>query len=75
MEKMTTKLSCDKISQVISIKKVKDEWFVELRDTKNIIKKVKPNAFIWRYKDYREALSQYISVVEQHAHHIALMSL
>lgn len=74
MEAMTTKLSCYKLAQVISIKKTEGYWCVELRDTKNRFK-VKHNTIVWRYKDYDEALSLYISLVEQHAHHIALISL
>ena len=31
---MTTKLSCEKLAQVISIKKVENGWCVEQRDTK-----------------------------------------
>lgn len=75
---MTTKLSCEKLAQVISIKKTEGYWCVELRDTKNRFKvkpKVKPNTIVWKYTDYDEALSLYISLVEQHAKHIALMSL
>ena len=74
MKEMTTKLSCEKLAQVISIKKVKDEWCVEQRDTKNLLD-VEHNTVTWRYPDYGEALSRYISLVEQQAHHIALMSL
>ena len=74
MKAITTKLSCEKLAQVISIKKTKDEWCVEQRDTKNMLD-IKHDKFTWRYTDYGEALSQYISVVEQQAHHIALMSL
>lgn len=74
MKAMTTKLSCEKLAQVISIKKVKDEWCVELRDTKNMID-VEHNTYTWRYRDYGKALSQYVSLVEQQARHIALMSL
>jgi len=74
MKTMTTKLSCEKLAQVISIKKTKDYWCVEQRDTKNLLD-VEHHTFTWRYTDYVEALSQYISVVEQQAHHIALMSL
>ena len=75
MEAMTTKLTCKKLAQVISIKKTEGYWYVELRDTKNIFKKVKLNTIVWQYKDYDEALSLYISLVEEHAKHIALMSL
>ena len=75
MEEMTTKLSCKKLTQVISIKKTEGYWRVELRDTKNIILKVKHNTIVWQYTDYEEALSQYISVVAQQARHIALISL
>lgn len=71
---MNTKLSCEKLAQVISIKKVKDEWCVEQKDTKNLFD-TRLDKFVWRYTDYGEALSQYVSVVEQQAHHIALMSL
>lgn len=74
MKAITTKLSCKKLAQVISIKKVKDGWCVEQRDTKNLLD-IMHDKFVWRYTDYGEALSQYISVVEQQAHHIALMSL
>lgn len=74
MKTMVTKLSCEKLAQVISIKKVKDEWCVEQRDTKNLLDVVH-DTFVWRYTDYGEALSRYISVVEQQARHIALMSL
>lgn len=76
MKAMTTKLSCEKLAQVISIKKVKDYWCVEQKDTKNLLNlNVEHNTFTWRYTDYGEALSQYISVVKRQAHHIALMSL
>ena len=34
MKAMTTKLSCEKLAQVISIKKTKDYWCVESRDAK-----------------------------------------
>lgn len=74
MKAMTTKLSCEKLAQVISIKKVKDEWCVEQKDTKNLLG-VEHDKFFWRYKDYGEALSQYVSLVEQQARHIAIMSL
>lgn len=74
MKAMTTKLSCEKLAQVISIKKTKDYWCVEQRDTKNLLDG-DLCTFTWRYTDYGEALSQYVSVVEQQAHHIALMSL
>lgn len=74
MKAMTTKLSCEKLAQVISVKKVKNGWFVELRDTKNLLD-VEHNKFVWRYEDYGEALSKYISVVGSQARHIALMSL
>lgn len=71
---MTTKLSCEKLAQVISIKKTKDYWCVEQRIRKNLLD-VEHNTFTLRYTDYGEALSKYISVVDQQAHHIALMSL
>ena len=74
MKAMTTKLSCEKLAQVISIKKAKGYWCVEQRDTKNLLD-VEHNTIVWRYTDYGEALDQYISVVKQQAHHIALMSL
>lgn len=76
MKAMTIKLSCDKLAQVISIKKVKNGWCVEQRDTKNLINVERGHdKFVWRYEDYGEALSRYISVVAQQARHIALMSL
>lgn len=74
MKAMVTKLSCERLAQVISIKRVKDKWCVEQRDTKNLLG-VKHDKFVWRYEDYGEALDQYISLVEQQARHIALMSL
>lgn len=74
MEAMTTKLSCEKLAQVISIKKTKDYWCVEQRDTKNLLD-AEHNTITWQYTDYGEALSQYISVVKQQAHYIALISL
>ena len=74
MKAMITKLSCEKLAQVISIKKVKGEWCVEQKDTKNLLG-VEHDKFFWRYKNYRDALSQYILVVEQQARHIAIMSL
>lgn len=74
MKAITTKLTCEKLAQVISIKKVENGWCVEQRDTKNLLD-VEHNKFVWLYEDYVEALRKYISVVEMQARHIALMSL
>lgn len=73
MKAMTTKLSCEKLAQVVSINKVKGFWCVEQRDTKNLLG-VKRNKIVFRCENYREALAQYISTVERQARHIALMS-
>lgn len=34
MGSMVTELSCDKLAQKISLKKVDNNWYVELMDTK-----------------------------------------
>lgn len=74
MKAMVTKLSCEKLAQVISIKKVKGNWCVEQRDTKNLLD-AEHHTFVFQYEDYGEALNRYVSLVEQQARHIALISL
>lgn len=74
MKTIVTKLSCEKLAQVISIKEVKGNWCVEQRDTKNLLNS-KCNTLVFKCENYSEALSRYVSLVEQQARHIALMSL
>lgn len=74
MKAMVTKLSCDKLAQQISLKKVKDNWCVEQKDTKNLLNE-KCDTIVFKCDNYNEALNRYVSLVEQQARHIALMSL
>lgn len=74
MESRVTKLSCDKLAQQISLKKVKGNWCVELKDIKNLLLS-KSETVIFECDSYNKAINRYVSLVEEQARHIALISL
>ena len=74
MKTTTTKLACEKLAMVISLKQKGDNYLVVIKETKNTLSRAN-NVYNFEYRNYGDALNKYVSVVEEEANHIALMSL
>lgn len=76
MDKLVTKLSCERIEQEVSVKQVNGVYVVELTTTKNeIIPEYTGETISWSCITYDDALQIYLSLAAKQAKHIALMSL
>jgi hypothetical protein len=72
----TIKISCEKLEQEVSMKREDDKYIVKLTTIKNNLVPEQTGVEIcWSYNDYSNSIEKYLSLANEQASLIAVLSL